>query len=166
MVTATHTQPHRADHDLGRDSDHNTTHDTVSLFYVVPADQLVPDLHPRLGAFRSGEHVFATGYLVGLLEAPCLTYLRRRARAGQAPVGTRVKVEHRAPSIPGNRLHVTARCTVEDRSRFVFAVAARDQHGLLVADGHVTTHLVDTTTFRARLRHRARDRPHLTDTSR
>ncbi|WP_226358767.1 hypothetical protein [Pseudonocardia sp. ICBG601] len=27
----------------------------MSLFYVVPPDQLVPDLHPHLGAFRTGD---------------------------------------------------------------------------------------------------------------
>ncbi|WP_224389065.1 hypothetical protein [Pseudonocardia sp. ICBG1293] len=60
----------------------------MSIFYVVPDDQLVPDLHPTLGAFRAGEHVFATGYLVGLLEAPCMGFLRHhRAVDGQTPVG-------------------------------------------------------------------------------
>ncbi len=129
--------------------------EVVSLFYVVPDDQLVPDLHPHLGAFRRGEHVFATGYLIGLLEAPCLTYLWRRARAGQTPVGTRVEVAHRAPAIPGDRLHVTARRTSTTGNRSVFAVTAVDQHGVLVADGHVTARLVDTAAFRARLRQRA-----------
>ncbi|WP_226351102.1 hypothetical protein [Pseudonocardia sp. ICBG601] len=81
MVTTIHTQPDTTGQIwTGGDS----SGDVVSLFYVVPHDQLVPDLHPHLGAFRRGEHVFATGYLIGLLEAPCLTSLRRRARAGQA----------------------------------------------------------------------------------
>ncbi|WP_224392866.1 thioesterase family protein [Pseudonocardia sp. ICBG1293] len=149
MVTTTCTRPSNTD----------DSSDDVSLFYVVPPDQLVPDLHPHLGAFRAGEHVFATGYLVGLLEAPCLTYLRRRARAGQTPVGTRVEVTHRAPSIPGDRLHVIARRTSTTGNRCRFIVAARDQRGVLVADGHVTAQLVDTTAFRAQLRHRARDHP-------
>ncbi|WP_224389009.1 hypothetical protein [Pseudonocardia sp. ICBG1293] len=105
MVTTTRPQPTTIGHDrttadVSADT-RDDRDDTASLIYVVPHDQLVPDLHPRLWAFRTGEAVFATGYLVGLLEAPCLTYLRRHAQAGQTPVGTRVEVAHRAPSIPG-----------------------------------------------------------------
>ncbi|MBN9754969.1 MULTISPECIES: thioesterase family protein [unclassified Pseudonocardia] len=132
------------------------TSDEMSIFYVVPDDQLVPDLHPTLGAFRAGERVFATGYLVGLLEAPCMDFLRHhRARPGQTPIGAKVEITHRAPSVPGDRLQVTARCASETTTRFVFTVTAHDQHGALVADGRVIQHLVDTTTFRATLHKRA-----------
>ncbi len=57
MVTTIHTTQ-----DKTRTED-DRAGEVVSLFYVVPDDQLVPDLHPHLGAFRRGEHVFATGYL-------------------------------------------------------------------------------------------------------
>ncbi|WP_226351103.1 hypothetical protein [Pseudonocardia sp. ICBG601] len=67
----------------------------------------------------------------------------------------KVEVAHRAPSTPGDRLHVTARRTSTTGNRSVFAVTAVDQHDVLVADGHVTAQLVDTTVFRARLRQRA-----------
>ncbi|WP_226358637.1 thioesterase family protein [Pseudonocardia sp. ICBG601] len=128
----------------------------MSIFYVVPDDQLVPDLHPTLDAFRDGEAVFATGYLIGLLEAPCMDFLRHhRAADGQTPVGAKVEITHRAPSIPGDRLHVTARCTHEIGTRFAFAVTAHDQHGVLVASGHVVQHLVNVTAFRAALHERA-----------
>lgn len=136
-------------------------HDT-SLFYVVPPRQLVPDLHPGLAVFQMGEPVFATGYLVGLLEAPCMTFLHRyRARPGQTPVGTTIAITHQAPSIPGDRLQVTARCVDEDhaRNRFTFTVDARNQHGQLVADGHIVQHLVERATFRTRL-HRSNTMTH------
>ncbi|WP_226363128.1 thioesterase family protein [Pseudonocardia sp. ICBG1142] len=127
----------------------------MSIFYVVPDDQLVPDLHPTLDAFQVGEAVFATGYLVGLLEAPCMDFLRHhRATTAQTPVGAKIEITHRAPSIPGDRLHVTARCTSEVGSRYVFTVTAHDQYGVLVADGRVVQHLVDTTTFRTTLHQR------------
>ncbi|WP_226351809.1 thioesterase family protein [Pseudonocardia sp. ICBG601] len=127
----------------------------MSIFYVVPDDQLVPDLHPTLGAFRAGEAVFATGYLVGLLEAPCMDFLRHhRATPEQTPVGAKVAITHRAPSTPGDRLQITARCTHETGTRYAFTVTAHNQHGVLVADGHIVQHLVDTTTFRTTLHER------------
>ncbi|WP_226367305.1 thioesterase family protein [Pseudonocardia sp. ICBG162] len=141
------------------------------LDYTVPPNQLVPDLHPDLEAFALGEPVFATGYLVGLLEAPCMTYLRRHhLQPGQTLVGTAIDITHRAPAHPGDRLIAAARCTTathtgtdhRDRgrsggrrgggTRFEFAVTARNHHnGVVIARGHITQHLVDVDTFRTRL---------------
>lgn len=49
---------------------HEGTVETIG--YVVPPDQLVKDLHPGLPSFRAGEAVFATGFMAGLLEEPCM----------------------------------------------------------------------------------------------
>jgi len=38
--------------------------------YTVPVHQTVPDLMPALAEFRRGQPVFATGFMVGLMEAP------------------------------------------------------------------------------------------------
>jgi len=68
----------------------------ISVFYVIPPNQLVPDLLPGVGVFQMGEPVFATGFLVGLLEAPCMAFLRRyHAQPGQIPVGATVAITHR-----------------------------------------------------------------------
>jgi predicted thioesterase len=37
--------------------------------YTVPVHQIVPDLLPALAEFRRGQPVFATGFMVGLMEA-------------------------------------------------------------------------------------------------
>ena len=37
--------------------------------YTVPAHQTVPDLLPALAEFRRGQPAFATGFMVGLMEA-------------------------------------------------------------------------------------------------
>lgn len=139
------------------------------LDYTVPPNQLVPDLHPDLDAFALGEPVFATGFLVGLLEAPCMTYLRRHHLGlGQTVVGTAVDITHRAPAFPGDRLIAAARCTTAaltdsrartstrsgSGTRFEFAVTARHHHsGVVIARGHITQHIVDTATFHTRLPH-------------
>lgn len=141
------------------------------LDYIVPPNQLVPDLHPDLDAFALGEPVFATGFLVGLLEAPCMTYLRRHHLGlGQTVVGTAVDITHRAPAFPGDRLIAAARCTTAaltdsrartstrsgsgSGTRFEFAVTARHHHsGVVIARGHITQHIVDTATFHTRLPH-------------
>jgi fluoroacetyl-CoA thioesterase len=42
------------------------------LRYTVPVHQTVPDLLPAFPEFRRGQPVFATGFMVGLMEAPCM----------------------------------------------------------------------------------------------
>lgn len=124
-----------------------------SIGYVVPPDQLVRDLHPDLPSFRAGEAVFATGFMAGLLEEPCMACLRQhRVRPGEATVGARVDVLHRAPSVPGDRLTVTAECVAVDDPRFGFRVSAFNHRiRAIAATATVVQQIVAVDQFRAQL---------------
>jgi fluoroacetyl-CoA thioesterase len=75
--------------------------------------------------------------------APCLT-------EGQTTVGTRVSVEHLAPSAVGAVVRVSAGTTHVDGKLVRFSVAAR-QAGKLVGSGEVTRVVVDAERFLGRL---------------
>src|SRR5215467_10575500 len=51
--------------------------------YTVPAHQTVPDLLPALAEFRRGQPAFATGFMVGLMEAPCMAAVYPPLEAGE-----------------------------------------------------------------------------------
>ena len=75
--------------------------------------------------------------------------------AGSASVGTRVAVEHRAPSPVGQELEVTASSSYADGRLHRFTVAARhvvgDRPGVVVASGEITRVVVDEGRFLARI---------------
>lgn len=73
-----------------------------------------------------------------------------RVQSGEATVGTRVDVAHRAPSIPGDQLTVTAQCVAVDDPRFGFRVSAFNHRTrAIVATATVVQHVVAVDRFRA-----------------
>jgi fluoroacetyl-CoA thioesterase len=75
--------------------------------------------------------------------APCLA-------EGQTTVGTRVSVEHLAPSPVGARIRVSAGSTHVDGRLVRFSVAVR-QEGKLVGSGEITRVVVDAERFLSRV---------------
>jgi predicted thioesterase len=66
---------------------------------------------------------------------------------GQTSVGTRVEIEHLAPSAVGSGVSVTADVAHRDGRLLRFAVAAQDASGRLVASGTITRVAVDRDRF-------------------
>jgi fluoroacetyl-CoA thioesterase len=75
--------------------------------------------------------------------APCLV-------EGQTTVGTRVSIEHLAPSAVGAVVRITTGVTHVDGRLVRFSVAAR-QAGRLVGSGEITRVVVDAEKFLARV---------------
>ena len=62
--------------------------------------------------------VFATGYMVGLMEWTCIQLLAPHLDAGEGSLGTHIDVSHTAATPPGLRVTVDAECTgVHGRTR-------------------------------------------------
>jgi fluoroacetyl-CoA thioesterase len=99
--------------------------------------------------------VLATPRLLAWLEAATCAALDPSLPAGSASVGTRVAVEHRAPSPVGQELEVTASSSYADGRLHRFTVAARhvvgDRPGVVVASGEITRVVVDEGRFLARI---------------
>lgn len=95
----------------------------------------------------------STPTLVGLLEAASLAAIDGHLAAGTSTVGTRIDVEHLAPTPVGMR--VVARSTLQavEGRRLTFAVEAADEAGEIGRGTHVR-YVIDLAKFAERLRAR------------
>ena len=119
--------------------------------YTVPVHQTPPNLLPALAEFRRLEPVFATGFMVGLMEAPCVAALYPHLEPGEVTVGTLIKMTHLAASPPGTSLVAEARATAIEGRSVRFAVVVADGVGDIAATGEVGLRVVEVARFRDRL---------------
>ena len=98
-------------------------------------------------ALGSGDvDVLGTPRALALAEAATLRAAAASLAPGQTTVGTRVELEHLAPSVVGAELEIAAVLERVAGRRLEFAVRVRDG-GRLVARGMVTRVVVDTAAF-------------------
>ncbi|MFA1542302.1 thioesterase family protein [Actinomadura monticuli] len=103
-------------------------------------------------ALGSGDvPVLGTPRLLALAEAAAVVALAGRLGDGRTSVGTRVELDHRAPSPVGARVTVEAELEEVDGNRLVFGFQAVDERGSAVGGGHVERVVVDRERFAARL---------------
>ncbi|MBV9941442.1 MAG: hypothetical protein JO262_04860 [Solirubrobacterales bacterium] len=119
--------------------------------YTVPVHQTVPDLLPALAEFRRGQPVFATGFMVGLMEAPCMAAVHPYLEPGEVTVGTLISMTHVAPSPPGTSLVAEGRAIAIEGRSVRFNVVVSDEAGEVAAGGEHTLRVIDVGRFHARL---------------
>jgi fluoroacetyl-CoA thioesterase len=119
--------------------------------YTVPASQTGPNLLPGRAEFRRSEPVFATGFMVGLMEAPCMAAVYPHLEAGEATVGTLIDMSHLRASLPGMSLRAEARAIEIDGRSVRFVVLVEDGAGDVVAAGVHALQVIDVARFRDRL---------------
>ena len=119
--------------------------------YTVPGHQTVPDLLPALAEFRRGQPVFATGFMVGLMEAPCMAAVYPYLEPGEVTVGTAITMTHLSASPPGTPLTAEARVVAVDGRSVRFAVVVANAAGEIAAAGEHGLRVVDAARFRDRL---------------
>lgn len=99
--------------------------------------------------------VLGTPRLLAWCEAATCAAIEPRLAAGETSVGTRIQLEHLAPSAVGQAVEVTARLAYVDGRLHRFSVAARnlgpDGPGALVGSGEVTRVVVDADRFMSRI---------------
>lgn len=94
--------------------------------------------------------VLGTPVLLAWCEAATCAAVSASLAEGQTTVGTRMSVEHLAPSAVGAVVRVSAGTTHVDGRLVRFSVAVR-QAGKLVGSGEVTRVVVDEERFLARV---------------
>ena len=117
-------------------------------FTVTDADTAV--------ALGSGSlSVLGTPRLLAWCEAATCAALDPALSPAETSVGTRIQLEHLAPSAVGQQVEVTARLAYADGRLRRFSVAARnvgpDGPGALVGSGEVTRVVVESDRFMARI---------------
>lgn len=127
--------------------------------YKVPADKTVPHLFAEAHELQLMPTVFATGFMVGLMEWTCTNVLEGHLDEGEGSLGTHVNVSHVAATVPGQIVTVDAECTAVNGRRVAFKVRAHD--GIdMIGEGTHERAIVSWDRFVERVNEKSR-RAHL-----
>jgi fluoroacetyl-CoA thioesterase len=119
--------------------------------FTVPPSKTVPALYPEAPSFRQMPEVFATGFMVGLLEWACLeTVLPHLDWPAEQTVGTHVDFSHEAATPPGMEVTVTAELVAVEGRKLVFTVEAHDGVDV-ISRGRHERFVIDRARFDQRL---------------
>jgi fluoroacetyl-CoA thioesterase len=99
---------------------------THRFSYRVPQNKTVPHLYPEVADFQAMPQVFATGFMVGLMEWTCMQLLAPHLDAGEGSLGVHVDVSHTAATPPGMTVTVEAECLAVQGPKVTFKVKAHD----------------------------------------
>jgi fluoroacetyl-CoA thioesterase len=129
--------------------------DVFTWSYVVKREKTVPYLYPESEEYRIMPEVFATGFMVGLLEWCCIEALRPHLEDGEGSLGTFIQTTHAAPTPPGMKVTVNAVCDeIRGGNNFFWTVTARDEFDI-IAEGRHGRHIVVWSRFNERVRRKA-----------
>src|SRR5580704_10819962 len=123
---------------------------THRFSYVVPENKTVPHLYPEATDFQDMPKVFATGFMVGLMEWACIQLMQPHLDAGEGSLGVHIDVSHTAATPPGLTVTVDAECVAVDGPRITFAVKAHDGMDA-IGEGRHQRVVVAWDKFNARL---------------
>ena len=104
--------------------------------FRVPASKTVPNLYPEAHEFQQMPKVFATGFMVGLMEWTCLKVLEDHLDEGEGSLGVHINVSHLAATVPHQVVTVEAEVTKVDGRRVAFHVKARDEFDVIGEGEH------------------------------
>jgi fluoroacetyl-CoA thioesterase len=105
--------------------------------FLVPLSKTVPALYPESEEFVAMPEVFATGFLVGLLEWACIKAINPHLDWPQEQtVGTHINVSHQAATPPGLEVTVSVALIAVDGRKLVFNVEAHDGVDLISRGRH------------------------------
>lgn len=94
--------------------------------YTVPPEKTVSNIFQDAPELQVMPSVFATGFMVGLMEWTCMKVLEGHLDVGEGSLGTHIDVNHIAATVPGQTVTVDAECTEVRGRRVWFWVRAHD----------------------------------------
>jgi fluoroacetyl-CoA thioesterase len=129
--------------------------DKTEFSFRIPATKTVPHLYPEAHEFQQMPTVFATGFMVGLMEWTCLHVLEPHLDEGEGSLGVHIDVSHVAATVPGQTVTVNAEVTRIEGRRIYFHVKAHD--GLdLIGEGEHERMIVNWEKFEQRVNDKAK----------
>jgi fluoroacetyl-CoA thioesterase len=127
--------------------------------FRIPPSKTVPQLYPESQMFREMPEVFATGFLVGLLEWACIEALRPHLDwPREQSLGTHVNFSHLAATPPGLTVTVDVRLDKVDGRKLAFSITAHDGVDKITEGTHERV-VIDSARFGARVAEKARSAP-------
>jgi fluoroacetyl-CoA thioesterase len=127
-----------------------TPGDTTQLAYRVPPSKTVRHIFTESPEFATFPEVFATGFLVALVEWTCARALAPHLEDGEGNLGVHVSLSHRAPTPPGLDVTVDATVSAVEDRRVTFEVRAHDGIDTIAVGTHERA-VVDLSRFNARV---------------
>ena len=120
------------------------------LSYTVVPEKTVPYTFPESQTIASMPKVFATGFMIVLMEWACTELLAAHLDAGEGSVGVHVDVSHLAATPPGMTVTVDVECVEIVDQRVAFSVKAHDGMDL-IGEGRHERFVVAWDKFNARV---------------
>jgi fluoroacetyl-CoA thioesterase len=118
---------------------------------TIDASKLVPALFPEADEFKAMPDVFATGYMVGLIEWTCIQAVNPHLDwPAEQTVGTHIDVSHTAATPAGFDVTVTVKLIEVDGRRLVFEVEAHDGIDRITSGRH-ERFVIDKERFESNL---------------
>ena len=118
------------------------------LRLIVPVDKTVPHLYPESAGFAAMPEVFATGFMVGLVEWACIEAIAPHLDDGELSLGVHVDLSHDAATPPGLEVVTRVRLERVEGRRLTFAAEAHDGVDRICAGRH-ERFVVDRARFEA-----------------
>ena len=119
--------------------------------YRVPDSKTVPFIYEEAADFQAMPRVFATGFMVALVEWACVDLIKPHLDwPREQTLGTHVDLSHLAATFPGMTVEVRARLERVEGRKLVFRVSARDDLDL-ITEGRHERHVIDKARFDERL---------------
>lgn len=120
------------------------------IAYTVTERTTVPYTYPDSQIIAAMPKVFATGFMIMLMERACTEFLAAHLDPGEGSVGVHVDVSHVAATPVGMTVTVDAECAEIVDRRIAFNVKAHDGADL-IGEGRHERFVVDWDKFNARI---------------
>jgi len=135
---------------------------THTFSYKVPENKTVPYTYPESTIIAGRPKVFATGFMIVLMEWACAELLAPHLEEGEGSLGTHVDVSHAAATPPGMTVTVDVE-VVEVRGRkLIFSVRAHDGMDM-IGEGRHERVVVVWDRFNAKVAEKAKAAAEMVD---
>jgi fluoroacetyl-CoA thioesterase len=123
--------------------------------FSINQSKCVPALYPESEEFQIMPNVFATGYMVGLIEWTCIQALNQHLDwPAEQTVGILIDVRHLAATPPGLEVTTKVELIEVDGRRLIFTVEAHDEMDL-IAKGRHERFVINREKFDQKLKEKA-----------
>src|SRR6185437_283226 len=126
-----------------------------SFSYAVPENKTVPFTYPESDIIANMPKVFATGFMIVLMEWTCAQLPEPHLDAGEGSLGTHVDVSHLAATPIGFKVTVEAECVEVSGRKIAFKVRAHDGVDL-IGEGRHERVVVAWDRFNAKVAEKAK----------
>ncbi len=122
---------------------------TFEFAYTVTKERTVPYLYPDIEEGTVMPQVFATGYMVGLMEFACIKFINPHIDwPRQQTVGIHVNVSHTAATPAGMTVTIRGRLEKVDGRKLSFFLEAYDNQDK-ISQGTHDRFIIDAEKFNA-----------------